>query len=94
MKRLFFILLTVVAALTALAANEVTPTPIITVEDFDGYLTIYAEGDGTVHLYVDGMEVENPYKCYRTDELQVLTVTATAQAEGCAISDEGRRPVT
>ena len=65
-------------------APAVTATPqIIVTPDADnmGY-TIEAVGDGEVHLYINGVEVENPYHVDRTAEAQELEVVATAQEAG------------
>ena len=71
------------------AAPEITATPVITYEanEEEQYLMIYAEGDGTVKLYVDGMEVSNPFMYRYQDEEHTIVVTATAQEEGKEISE-------
>ncbi len=68
---------------------EVTATPTINVEDnAEGeYLVISATGDGTVKLYIDGMQVSNPFQYNYQDEEHVITITATAQEEGKEISE-------
>ncbi len=70
------------------AGPVVTPTPeIIITPDADnmGY-TIEVVGEGELHLYINGEEVENPYHIDRTDEAQTLVITATAQVEDMEIS--------
>ena len=68
---------------------EVTATPTINVEDnAEGeYLVISATGDGTVKLYIDGMQVSNPFQYNYQDEEHEITITATAQEEGKDISE-------
>ncbi len=62
-----------------------TATPVITYDE--DTFTVQATGKGTVKLYVDGVEVKNPYAFEQTYEEQEFTVTATAQEEGKEISD-------
>ena len=68
---------------------EVTATPTINVEDnAEGeYLVISATGDGTVKLYIDGMQVSNPFQYNYQDEEHEIIITATAQEEGKEISE-------
>jgi hypothetical protein len=66
---------------------EKTASPVITVEEGDEYYVVTAIGDGEVKLYIDEMEVENPYVVVRTSEEQVFTFVATAQEEGKEVSD-------
>ena len=68
---------------------EVTATPVITVENNEEgeYLMISASGDGTVKLYIDGMEVPNPFQYNYQDEEHDITITATAQEDGKEISE-------
>ncbi len=47
---------------------------------------IKAVGEGEVHLYVDGEEVSNPYD-YSFVGTQTCQITATAQTEGCEMSE-------
>lgn len=65
-----------------------TPEPVITWTLDDNCCTIVAEGEGEVHLYIDGMEVENPCVIERTNEDQTYTATATAQEGGKLISEQ------
>lgn len=73
-----------------------TATPTINVvTNADGSKTISATGDGTVHLYVDGVEVSNPYTIMPSaDGDQTVTVTATAQEAGKLISETATQTVT
>ena len=67
---------------------QVTPTPSIVVTpdaDNQGY-TIEAVGEGDVHLYINGEEVDNPYHIDRTDENIELDVVATAEVAGMEMS--------
>lgn len=66
---------------------EKTESPVITVEEGDEFYVVTAVGDGEVKLYVNDMEVENPYIVARTSEDQIITFVATAQEEGKEISD-------
>ena len=66
---------------------EPTAMPEITYEVTDDAVIITAIGEGEVHLYVDGVEVENPYTIARGEEDVTVVVTATAQGEGKAISE-------
>lgn len=66
---------------------EKTESPVITVEEGDESYVVTAIGDGEVKLYIDEMEVENPYVVVRTSEDQVMTFVATAQEEGKEVSD-------
>ena len=75
-------------------ARTATPT-INVVANADGSKTISATGDGTVHLYVDGVEVTNPYTIMPSpDGDMAYTVTATAQEEGKLISETAEQIVT
>ena len=73
-----------------------TATPTIeVVTNSDGSKTITAVGDGTVHLYIDGVEQTNPYTIMpSTDGDITVTVTATAQEEGKLISETATETVT
>ena len=72
-----------------------TATPTINVvTNADGSKTISATGDGTVNLYVDGVEVSNPYTIMPSaDGDQTVTVTATAQEAGKLISETATQTV-
>ena len=73
-----------------------TATPTITVVPGEnGSKIISATGDGDVHLYVDGVEVSNPYTIYPSpDGDMAYTVTATAKEEGKLISETAEQIVT
>ena len=64
----------------------VTADPVISLDTYETYCVVSATGDGTVKLYVNGSNVENPYSILRTDEDQVINVTATAQEQGKEMS--------
>ena len=76
------------------AAMEVTDTPVITYEVTDDEVIITVTGNGDVHVYVDGVEVENPYIIPRGDEDVTVTVTATAQEDGKEISETATEVIT
>ena len=67
--------------------QEVTATPVISYEVTDDAVIITVTGDGEVHVYVNGEEVENPYTIPRGEEDVTVVVTATAQEEGKLISE-------
>ena len=67
--------------------KETTATPVITYEVTDDNVIITVTGEGEVHVYVDGVEVENPYIIPRGEEDVTVVVTATAQEEGKEISE-------
>ena len=66
---------------------EPTNPPVITTETTEDGVVITVTGDGEIHVYVDGVEVENPYTIPFGDEEQTVTVTATAQGDGMGISE-------
>jgi len=73
---------------------ETTAAPVITYVVNDENVVITATGEGEVKMYVDGVEVENPYTIARGDEAKVVVVTATAQGEGMLISDVATMEIT
>ena len=73
---------------------EQTAAPVITTEETETAVIVTATGDGTVKLYADGVEVENPYSINRTEVEQVITMTATAQEDGKDISETVTLEVT
>ena len=73
---------------------EQTEAPVITYVVNDENVVITATGEGEVKMYVDGVEVENPYTIERGDEAKVVVVTATAQGEGMLISDVATMEIT
>ena len=60
----------------------VTPAPEVSYEVTADGVVVTATGEGTVVLYVDGEEVENPYTAPRLDEDYDIVVYATAQVDG------------
>ena len=73
--------------ITKVEEQEVTETPVITYEVTENEVIITVTGNGEVHVYVDGEEVENPCIIPRGEEDFTVTVTATAQEEGKLISE-------
>ena len=73
---------------------EPTATPEISYEVLDDVVIITATGEGTVTMYVDGVEVDNPYTIARGNADVVVAVTATAQAEGQLISEIASMDIT
>ena len=71
-------------------AVEYTAVPVVTVEITDDAYIFTATGDGEVVLYVDGVEVENPYTVVRPEtapeEPYAVYVYATAQEAGKEMS--------
>ena len=59
-----------------------TPAPVINIIPGEEAYTIEAVGEGTIHLFIDEQEVENPYTIARTDVDQVIKVTAVAHVDG------------
>ncbi len=80
--------------ITKVTAIEVTETPVISYEVTDNEVIITVTGNGDVHVYVDGVEVENPYIIPRGDEDVTVVVTATAQEEGKEISETATEEIT
>ncbi len=73
---------------------EKTATPEIVVTEGEEAYTVTATGAGTVKLYKDGEEVENPCTVARTSEEQTFVFTATAKEEGKDISKVATQNVT
>ena len=75
---------------------EVTATPEIKFEinEEEQYVDIWAEGEGTIKLYIDGFEVANHFHYAFQDEEDVVVVTATAQEEGKEISETAEMEIT
>ncbi len=86
MKRVIFLLLLLIS-FKMVWALETTPTPVIYYEMTDDACIIWAEGDGEIRLYVEGVPVENPFSLAFGEEEIVIIVTATAQQDGMEISD-------
>ena len=59
-----------------------TYLPVITVEKGSEAWIVRASGDGEVHLFLDDVEVENPYTIWLTDEEQAYGFGAYLQVEG------------
>ena len=71
-----------------------TPTITYTINDDGTTVTINVEGNGELHMYVDGNEVPFPYTVGRGTQDYELVVTATAEEEGKLMSDEAMRTIT
>ena len=85
---MMFSLMTMLSAMTLLADElPVTPAPGIDVFEYEGYVEIVVAGDGYVHLFIDGMEVESPYVYPRGEVEQMITITAYAEVDGFAPSE-------
>ncbi len=78
--------LSVVVPAEEIIVPEVTPTPEIIVTETDDAIIINVNGEGEIHVYVNGEEVEVPYTIEKGDEEQTIVVTATAQGENMEIS--------
>ena len=63
---------------------EKTPDPVINYDDET--FTVNVTGNGTIHVYVDGEEVTNPYTFEQGEEDVTYVITATAQEDGKEIS--------
>ena len=64
-----------------------TPMPTIFYQLGDGTITFSAEGNGDVHMYIDGQEVTSPYTMNLGATEMTVVVSATAQEEGMEISE-------
>ena len=73
---------------------EPTPTPEISYEILDDVVIITATGEGTVTMYVDGVEVDNPYSIERGNADVVVVVTATAQDGDLPMSEVATMEIT
>ena len=67
--------------------QEKTPMPAIETELADEAVIITATGAGTLHLYLDGVESDNPATVTRGETDETVVATATAQEEGKTMSD-------
>ena len=77
------------------APIEATPMPEIMYYCDEDFCTIEAIGEGEVHLYIDDVEVENPYMISRLyGQDQTFIAAATAQIEGWLISEVTMMEVT
>jgi hypothetical protein len=59
-----------------------TPAPEIVVTPGDNAYVFEAVGEGTITLFCDGVEVENPYTVARTEVDQVVKLNAVAHVDG------------
>ena len=64
-----------------------TPAPVIEASMTDESVFVTATGEGEVKLYKEGSLVNNPYIINRTNTDQSILFTATAQKDGCLISE-------
>ncbi len=71
-----------------------TDKPVITPEETEDAVIVTATGKGTVVMYVNGVEVENPVTFAKEEVEKTYTVTATAQEEGKLISETATLEVT
>lgn len=99
MKKYLFVLCVMLLAGVAYADEmQQTPPPEIFYEVSESSVTIYAVGEGEVLLYDDfGNLVDNPYVLARLIYYEGdfdITVMATAQAEGCLISEPTYMTIT
>ena len=86
MKKVLFVLMMVLSASMAVAMEQ-TPVPEIVVQEGSDAWVIGAYGEGEVHLFKDGEEVENPYTVEITFDEQCFYFEAYAEAEGCLPSE-------
>ena len=57
-------------------------------------VTIWLEGEGEMHMYINGAEVSFPITLGCSSEERIVTVTGTAQQEGLAVSDPALQNIT
>ena len=79
---------------TPVVEKTATPEIKFEVNEEEQYVDIWAEGDGTIKLYIDDFEVANHFHYAFQEEEDVVVVTATAQEEGKEISDVATLEVT
>lgn len=70
-----------------------TQTPVVTADTTENAVIITASGNGVVKLYVNDSMVDNPYTALRNDVDYELTVYATAQEEGKAMSQSNSQSI-
>ena len=70
-----------------------SPKPTINYSWDGDVCTITATGTGDVHMYVDGVEVTQPYVVEKGSVERTITVTATNQETGLAISHEAEQEI-
>ena len=73
---------------------EKIATPDILFDLTEDFAIIEAVGDGEIHLFINGVEVENPCYYERGDEDVEIEVTAIAQKEGALDSDPAYSMIT
>lgn len=85
-KQLLFLLVMLWAGITV--AAEQTPSPEFYVSEGDYEYVVGVFGEGEIHLFMDGVEVENPCWIQRDDDVDKnYLFEAYAQAEGCLPSE-------
>ena len=87
MKRKVLLVLWVLSLAGFANAEEVTPAPEFIVQDEYDVWFVEATGQGEIHLFLDNVEVENPYAIALTYEEQYFNLSAYAQLEGCLPSE-------
>jgi len=65
---------------------EMTAEPSISTSTGDINVAVTCQGDGEVHMYVDGREVPSPWYLERLEEEYTVAVRVTAQEEGKGMS--------
>lgn len=65
---------------------NVTPQASISFDTYESHCTVKATGVGEIHLYVNGVSVDNPFSIQRTNKDKVIIVKATAQEQGKEMS--------
>ena len=73
--------------------TEVTPAPEIVITETEDAIIIDAIGEGEIHVYVNGEEVEIPCTIAKGEEEVTIVVTATAQGEDMEISETVEKTV-
>ena len=96
MRHFIFTLLTLLVAMPTFAADEIeqTEVPVIAWTCNETQVEVRAVGYGNVHLYCEGIEVDNPYYVDRGMEDQELTFSAYALEDGKLSSDYAYAIVT
>ena len=84
---------TATLTITVTAPPETTAKPVFSYEMTDDAVIVTATGNGVVIMYVNGLQVENPYALARGEQDYTVTVTATAQEEGKLISETAQAEV-
>lgn len=60
----------------------VMPPPTFTTTMDDDYVTVYAEGEGWITLYIEGEQVNNPYQLPRAADTYYVAASAVAAMDG------------